>query len=108
VTVWFWKKAVEDPTLMQIKLAISAAHRAAILMASGASMAAVQKPAQDALRFRGETIKSLRYTLQNASTMCCEQTVFIIAHIIVSEVGAILFQSNWAIFPVLKGLDERR
>lgn len=86
VTVWFWKKAVEDPTLMQIKLAISASHRAAILAASGAPSLAVQKPAQDALRFRGETIKSLRYILQNTSTMCYEQTVFIIAHIIVSEV----------------------
>jgi hypothetical protein len=86
VTVWFWKKAVEDPTLMHIKLAISAAHRAAILSASGASMVAVQKPTQDALRYRGETIKSLRSILQNSSTMCYEQTVFIIAHVIVSEV----------------------
>ena len=74
---------------MQIKLAISAAHRAAILTASGASMVTVQKPAQDALRLRGETIKSLRYILQNTSAMCCEQTVFIIAHIIVSEVRSL-------------------
>lgn len=87
VTAWFWQRAIEDPTLMQIKLAISAAHRAAILTASGASDSVVRKPSQDALRFRGEAIKSLRHILQNTSTMSYEQTIFIIAHIIISEVS---------------------
>ncbi|KAJ5670647.1 uncharacterized protein N7477_006010 [Penicillium maclennaniae] len=82
---WFWKKALEDPTLMQIKLSISASHRAAILTASGASTAIVQKPAQDALRLRVGTIKSLRCMLQDAATVSSEETIFIIAHIIVSE-----------------------
>lgn len=75
---------------MQIKLSISASHRAAILSASGASTAIVQKQAQDALRFRVGTINSLRYLLQDAATVFSEQTIFVIAHIIISEVRAYL------------------
>ncbi|KAJ6018326.1 hypothetical protein N7451_001705 [Penicillium sp. IBT 35674x] len=70
---------------MQIKLSISASHRAAILTASGASTAIVQKPAQDALRLRVGTIKSLQSLLQSAATVYSEQTIFIIAHIITAE-----------------------
>ena len=73
---------------MQIKLSISASHRAAILAASGASTTTVQKPTHDAIRLRVGTIKSLQCILQNTATMYSDQTVFIIAHIIVSEVRA--------------------
>ncbi|KAJ5098852.1 hypothetical protein N7532_005853 [Penicillium argentinense] len=85
VVVWFWQKALEDPALMQIKLSISASHRAAILEACGAPAEAVMKPAQDALRLRVGTIKSVQEILQNKTRVYSESTVFLIAHLIVSE-----------------------
>ncbi|KAJ5669892.1 hypothetical protein N7462_010962 [Penicillium macrosclerotiorum] len=85
VTVWFWKKALDDPALMQIKLSISASHRAAILGSYGSSAASAQKHTQDALRLRVGTIKSLRSILHSTSKIYTESTIFIIAHLIVSE-----------------------
>lgn len=75
---------------MQIKLSISASHRAAILESSGAPAEMVQKPAQDALRLRVGTIKSVQALLQNKAKIYSGSTIFIISHLIVSEVRAFL------------------
>ncbi|CAI7669946.1 unnamed protein product [Penicillium pancosmium] len=85
VVVWFWQKALEDPALMQIKLSISASHRAAILESCGAPPEMIRKPAQDALRLRVGTIKSVQELLQNKAKIYAGSTIFIISHLIVAE-----------------------
>lgn len=96
--VWFWQKALEDPALMQIKLSISASHRAAILESCGAPIDMVRKPAQDALRLRVGTIKSVQELLQNKAKIYNGSTIFIISHLIVAEVWALSFSSLFMIY----------
>jgi hypothetical protein len=86
VVYWFWERALEDPALMQIKLSISASHRAAILESCGAPADMIRKPAQDALRLRVGTLKSVQELLQNKTKVYTGSTIFIISHLIVSEV----------------------
>ncbi|KAJ5226817.1 uncharacterized protein N7469_006823 [Penicillium citrinum] len=85
VVLWFWQKALEDPALMQIKLSISASHRAAILESCGAPPDMIRKPAQDALRLRVGTIKSVQELLQNKNKIYADSTIFVISHLIVAE-----------------------
>jgi hypothetical protein len=87
VTLWFWKKVLDDPILMHIKLSISASHRTAALKAFGAPSIIVQQPAQDSIRFRLGTMKSLQKIFQNENNIYSESTVFLITHLIISEVG---------------------
>lgn len=87
VTLWFWRKVLDDPALMQIKLSISASHRAAILKASGASALVVRKPTQDTLRLRLGMIKSIQEIFRTESKIYTESTIFAISHLLVSEVG---------------------
>lgn len=75
---------------MQIKLSISASHRAAILKASGAPALVVQKPTQDTLRLRLGMIKSIQEIFRDESKLYTESTVFAISHLIVSEVSVFL------------------
>lgn len=75
---------------MQIKLSISASHRAAILKASGAPALVVQKPTQDTLRLRLGMIKSIQDIFRDERKLYTESTVFAISHLIVSEVSDFL------------------
>lgn len=90
MTFWFWRKVLDYPPLMQIKLSISASHRAAILRASGAPALVVQKPMQDTLRLRLGMIKAIQDIFRDESKLYTESTAFAISHLIVSEVSIIL------------------
>ncbi|CEJ59376.1 hypothetical protein PMG11_08001 [Penicillium brasilianum] len=85
MTFWFWRKVLDYPPLMQIKLSISASHRAAILRASGAPALVVQKPMQDTLRLRLGMIKAIQDIFRDESKLYTESTAFAISHLIVSE-----------------------
>ena len=91
VTLCFWKKVLDDPLLMHIKLSISASHRTAIFKASGASPATVQQLEQDTIRFRLGTMKSLQKMFENGSKIYLESTVFMITHLVISEVRVLHF-----------------
>jgi len=47
----------------------------------------IRKPAQDALRLRVGTIKSVQELLQNKNKIYADSTIFVISHLIVAEVS---------------------
>lgn len=86
ITFRYLRMALNHPALVQILLSTSAFHWATVHYASGAPPQMIQSSAQDAIRLRSETIKSLQGILIKPYEFYSEATLRVIAHVMCVEV----------------------